>query len=135
MNLFKRITALLLITPLLGIAGCSKSSSDAAITDRVKSAISKEPALKGTKVSVSTDAKVVHLSGPVKSRTERATLIAVARKVDGVEAVKTDLVITPQQKTGVKPQQKTKVAARGKPEPRAQRPTPQRPPQPPTSGN
>jgi BON domain len=120
MNLLKRTTALLVVTLVLGTAGCTKSSTDAAITGRVKTAISKEPGLKATKVSVSTDEKVVHLSGTVKSRDERAMLIAVARKVEGVKAVKTDLVVTPQQKPGVKPQQKPRVEARGKPEPRAQ---------------
>ena len=113
MNLLKRTTALLLITLLLGTAGCGKSSGDAAISSRVKTAISKEPGLKGTKVSVSTDKKVVHLSGTVKSRDERAMLIAVARKVKGVKAVKTDLV--------VKAQQKPAVEAPGKREHRAQR--------------
>src|SRR5919204_2860793 len=105
MNLLKRTTALVVVTLMLGIAGCTKSSSDAAITSRVKTAISKEPGLKGTKVSVSTNKKVVHLSGTVKSRDQRATLIAVARRVEGVKAVKTDLAVTPQQKT---------VEARGK---------------------
>jgi hyperosmotically inducible periplasmic protein len=133
MNLLKQATALVVITLVLGAAGCGKSSSDvpqsssqatksssqatksssqatkassqatkassdAAITGRVKAAISKEPALKGTKVSVSTDQKVVHLSGTVKSRDQRAKLIAVARKVEGVKAVKTDLMVKPQQK-------------------------------------
>jgi hypothetical protein len=99
MNLLKRMTALLVVTLVLGTAGCTKSSSDATITNRVKTAISKEPGLKGTKVSVSTDKKVVHLRGTVKSRDQRAMLIAVARKVDGVKALKTDLVVAPQQKT------------------------------------
>jgi hypothetical protein len=120
MNLLKRTTALLVVTLVLGTAGCTKSSSDAAITGRVKTAISSEPGLKATKVSVSTDQKVVHLSGTVKSRAERAMLIAVARKVEGVKAVKTDLVVTPQQNAGVKPQQKPRVEARGKRELRAQ---------------
>ena len=78
MNLLKRTTALLVVTLVLGTAACTESSSDAAITDRVKTAISNEPGLKGTKVSVSTNEKVVHLSGMVKSRDERAMLIAVA---------------------------------------------------------
>ena len=121
MNLLKRTTALLVVTLVLGTAGCTKSSSDAAITGRVKTAISNEPGLKGTKVSVSTNEKVVHLSGTVKSRDERAMLIAVARKVEGVKALKTDLVVTPQQKAGVKPQQKSEVAAQKKRELRAQR--------------
>jgi hypothetical protein len=121
MDLLKRTTALLVVTLVLGTAACTKSSSDAAITDRVKTAISNEPGLKGTKVSVSTKEKVVHLSGTVKSRGERAVLIAVARKVEGVKALKTDLAVTPQQKPEVKPQQKPRVEARGKRELQAQR--------------
>lgn len=120
MNLFKRTTALVVVTLVLGIAGCNKSPSDAMITGRVKMAIASDAGLQGTKVSVSTNEKVVHLSGKVKSRDERAALIAVARKVDGVKAVKTDLVVTPEPKTAVKPQQKPKVQARAKSEPRAQ---------------
>jgi hyperosmotically inducible protein len=130
MNLLKRTSALLLITLLLGAAGCSKSSDDALITTRVKAAISKEPGLNGTKVSVSTDENVVHLSGTVKSRAERAMLIAAARKVDGVKAVKTDLVVQA-------PQQRTAVKAQAKRQPRAERRTvqPQRAPQPSVYGN
>ena len=127
MNLLKRITAFVLATLVLGTAGCSKSSSDAAITGRVKTAISNAPELKGAKVSVSTSEKVVHLGGTVNSRAERAMLIAVARKVEGVKAVKTDVVVTAQQspavktqqKAGIKPQQKPAVEARRKQEPRA----------------
>jgi hyperosmotically inducible periplasmic protein len=115
MNLLKRTTALLIATLVLGTAGCSKSSSDGAITARVKTAISSEPGLKGTKVSVNTNEKVVHLSGPVKSRDERAMLIAVARKVEGVKAIKTDLVVPPQQKAAARPQQKTVAKAQQKP--------------------
>ena len=127
MELLKRTTALLAAALLLGTAACGNSSSDAAITDKVKAAISSEPALKGTTVSVSTKENVVHLSGMVKSRAERAMLIAVARKVEGVKDLKTDLAVAPQQKAEVKPQQpqqKPKVEARAKPKPPAQsRPT------------
>ena len=110
MNLLKRMTAFLFVALVLGTAGCSKSSSgDAAITDRVKSAISQAPELKGAKISVSTTENVVHLGGTVKSRAERAMLIAVARKVEGVKAVKTDVLVTPQQTAGIKPQQKPAI--------------------------
>ena len=102
MNLLKRTAAFVVVTLVLGTAGCTKPSSDATITGRVKTAISKAPELKGTKVSVSTNEKVVRLSGTVKSRGERAMLIAAARKVEGVKAVKTNLVVTPQQKPGGK---------------------------------
>ena len=122
MNLLKRMTAFIVVTLVLGTAGCTKPSSDAAITGRVKTAISNEPGLEGTKVSVSTNEKVVHLGGTVKSRAERAMLIAVARKVEGVKSVKTDLVVAPQQNAGIKPAQKPKpaVEARVKQEQRAQ---------------
>jgi hypothetical protein len=128
MNLLKRTTTFFVVTLLLGTAGCTKSSSDAEITGRVKTAISNEPGLKGTKVSVSTKENVVHLGGTVNSRAERAMLISVARKVDGVKAVNTDLVVAsqqkpavkPQQTSGIKPQQKPRVEARAKQEPRAQ---------------
>lgn len=109
MNLLKRTTAFVIVTLVLGTAGCTKSSSDAAITERVKTAISNEPGLKGAKVSVSTNENVVLLGGTVKSRAERAMLIAVARKVEGVKSVKTDLLVTPQQDAGVKPKQKAGV--------------------------
>lgn len=99
MNLLKRTTALLVVTLLLGTAGCASTGggffSDAAITTRVKTAIFNEPALKVMDISVSTDDNVVTLSGSVKSRAERAKAIAVARQVDGVKAVKTDLVVKP----------------------------------------
>ena len=120
MNLLKKTTGLLVVTLLLGTAGCGDRNSDAAITTRVKTAISNEPELKATKVSVSTEEKVVHLSGTVKSRDERAMLIATARKVDGVKAVKTDLAVQEQRKPGAKPQQTARVEARKKPDQRAQ---------------
>jgi hypothetical protein len=107
MNLLKRTTVLLAATLVLGAAGCSKSN-DGAITTRVKHAISKEASLKETKVAVSTDQRVVHLSGTVKSREERATLIAVARKVEGVKSVKTDLVVATPEKPAVQAKPKTK---------------------------
>ena len=115
MNLLKRTIAFVVVTLVLGTAGCSKSSNDAAITGRVKTAISKEPELKGMNVTVSTNEKVVHLGGTVKSRAERAMLIAVARKVEGVKAVKTDLVVAPEQNPGIKPQQKSGIKPKQKP--------------------
>jgi hypothetical protein len=123
MQLLKRTTALLAVMLMLGTAACT--DSDAVITDKVKAAIANEPALKGTQVSVSTKDKVVHLSGTVKTRAERATLIAVARKVEGVEILKTDLVVAPQQKTAAKPKPKAGVQAQAKqPQPAPRRVSP-----------
>ena len=116
MDFVKGITALLLATMVLATAGCG-SGADAGITSRVKHAISKEPALKGTTVSVSTEEKVVHLKGTVKSRDERAMLIAVARKVEGVKGVKSDLTVQAQPKVAGKPKPKARVEAQKKSEP------------------
>lgn len=130
MNLLKRITPLLVLALVLGTAGCSPHSSDAAINSRVKAAIAQEPGLKGTTVWVSTDKKVVHLSGTVKSRAERAMLISVARGVEGVQSVKTDLVVqAAQPKTAAKPQQKPVVEARAKQEAPSQQRVAQREPE------
>jgi osmotically-inducible protein OsmY len=98
MNLLKRTTALLIVTLMLGTAGCASTGGffgDAAITAKVKTAIFNEPDLKMMNISVSTEENVVHLSGTVKSRAERAKAIQVARKVEGVKAVKNELVVKP----------------------------------------
>jgi osmotically-inducible protein OsmY len=98
MDLLKRSRILLVLSLLLAAAGCATTGDffgDAAITARVKSAIYNEPALKVMNISVSTEDKVVHLSGTVKSRGERAKAIQVARKVEGVKGVKSELQLTP----------------------------------------
>jgi len=98
MNLLKRTTALLVVTLVLGTAGCASTGGffgDAAITTRVKTAIFNEPELKVMNIGVSTEENVVHLSGTVKTRAERAKAIQVARKVEGVKAVKSDLAVKP----------------------------------------
>jgi osmotically-inducible protein OsmY len=98
MDLLKRSRILLILSLLLAMGGCATTGGffgDAAITARVKTAIFNEPELKVMNVSVSTEDKVVHLSGTVKTRAERAKVIQVARKVEGVKAVKTQLQVTP----------------------------------------
>jgi osmotically-inducible protein OsmY len=98
MELLKRSRILLVLSLLLAVAGCATTGDffgDAAITARVKTAIYNEPALKVMNISVSTDDKVVYLSGTVKSRAERAKAIQAARKVEGVKAVKSELQLTP----------------------------------------
>lgn len=120
MNVLKRTTPLVVLALALGSAGCSPHSSDAAINSRVKAAIAMEPGLKGTTVWVSTDKKVVHLSGTVKSRAERAMLVSVARGIEGVQDVKTDLVVqAAQPKTAAKAQQKPVVETLAKQQPPA----------------
>ncbi len=99
----RRITAVLIAAALLGVAGCATEGEkqgaagayidDAAITTKVKTAIFNEPSLKLFDISVTTEEKVVHLSGAVKNRAEMTKAVEVARKVQGVKSVKNELKI------------------------------------------
>lgn len=97
----KRISVSLIAAMLLAVAGCASSPEkggssyfgDAATTAKVKKAIFSESSLKVTDVSVSTENKVVHLTGSVKSRADKAKAAQVASAVDGVKRVKNDLQI------------------------------------------
>jgi hyperosmotically inducible protein len=95
MNVLKQTAIVLFFS--LSLAGCATKGGDlfgdTGITTRVKTAILTEPSLKVMDISVSTEDRVVTLSGTVKSRAERATAIAVARKVEGVKAVKSDIKV------------------------------------------
>src|SRR5688572_23605299 len=98
MDLLKRSRILITLSLLLAATGCATTGGffgDAGITARVKTAIFNEPTLKVMNISVATEDNVVHLSGTVKSRVERAKAIQIARKVEGVKAVRSDLQITP----------------------------------------
>ena len=102
MNSIKRTGILLMFTMLLG-TGCATTHemfastgeffADTGITTRVKKAIYSEPELKVMNIHVSTDEGVVKLGGTVKSRSERAKAIQVARKVEGVKSVKSELQV------------------------------------------
>jgi osmotically-inducible protein OsmY len=101
MRQFKRISVPLIAALLLSCAGCASSPDkggssyfdDAATTAKVKKAIFSESSLKVTDVSVSTENKVVHLTGAVKSRADKAKAAEVASKIEGVKRVKNDLQI------------------------------------------
>ncbi len=60
---------------------------DAAITTKVKFALTKDEGLKGLKISVETVNGVVHLDGQVATALERERVIAVAGAVEGVLGV------------------------------------------------
>jgi osmotically-inducible protein OsmY len=97
MNKSKRISVFL-VAAVLALAGCASTGGgsffdDAAITTRVKKAIYDDPALKVGDISVKTDAKVVQLSGSVKSRAEQRKAAEVAGRVEGVKRVRNDLLV------------------------------------------
>jgi osmotically-inducible protein OsmY len=92
----KRTGMLLSITVLLA-AGCASTGGDffgdSRTTTRVKTAIYNEPELKVMAIHVATEDGVVHLTGTVKTRAERAKAVQVARKVEGVKQVKSELAL------------------------------------------
>jgi osmotically-inducible protein OsmY len=64
---------------------------DSVVTTRVKAAILNEPDLKVTEINVETFKGTVQLSGFVSERGDIAKAAEVARKVNGVVAVKNDI--------------------------------------------
>lgn len=97
-----RISAVLAALFLATAAGCAGSRTqestgqyfdDAAITSKVKTAIFNDPNLKVNEIGVETYKGVVQLSGFVSSQAEMNRAVEVARSVNGVRSVKSDMHI------------------------------------------
>ena len=90
-------SCILLTFAMFLATGCATTGGgvfgDTGITTRVKTAIFNEPELKVMAIHVSTEDRVVTLSGTVKTRAERAKAIQAARNVEGVKAVKSELTL------------------------------------------
>jgi osmotically-inducible protein OsmY len=91
----------LILLAFVGCAGGEKSRStgqvidDTSVTARVKNALLKEPGIKATDINVDTYAGQVQLSGFVASEAERRKAAEIARKVEGVKAVRNDIRLKP----------------------------------------
>lgn len=89
----------LLLATLVGCAGTKTREStgqyidDSAITTKVKAAIFAEETLKTLQITVVTFKGTVQLSGFVDSSAQVSKAGQVARNVEGVRAVKNDLVV------------------------------------------
>jgi len=66
---------------------------DASISTKVRAAFVADDNLKLRQISVETFNRTVQLSGFVDSSAEKARATDVARKIDGVQSVKNDLVV------------------------------------------
>jgi len=64
---------------------------DATITARVKTMLLNDPQVGATKIDVSTSNGVVTMSGSVKTKAEEERAIALARQVNGVRDVRSQL--------------------------------------------
>ena len=67
---------------------------DTTITTKVKSALLNEPGLQSLKITVVTEKGVVRLSGSADSQEKIDKAIKLANSVDGVQSVKSRLVIS-----------------------------------------
>lgn len=68
---------------------------DASITSAVKAHLLDNRSVDGTSISVETLNGTVMLSGFAKNATEKSTAEAIARKVEGVKAVKNEIAVRP----------------------------------------
>ncbi|MFN4282105.1 MAG: BON domain-containing protein [Alphaproteobacteria bacterium] len=66
---------------------------DASISTKVRAAFVADDNLKARQISVETFNRTVQLSGFVDSSAEKSRATDVARKVEGVQSVKNDLVV------------------------------------------
>lgn len=93
------ILCFILLTAFMGCASTEKRQStgeyvdDTVITTKVKTAIFNEPTLKSTQISVKTHNGVVQLSGFVDTPASVTRAGDVAERVQGVMAVKNDLIV------------------------------------------
>lgn len=98
-RIMKFLACLVLVTAFMGCAATRTQEStggyvdDSVITTKVKSAIFADPALKVFQINVETFKGEVQLSGFVDSQTMSTKAAEVARGVNGVTAVKNNLIV------------------------------------------
>ena len=93
-----RACSLLALLVLLSAcaATTSRTADDASTTTRVKIALLNDAQVAGLRLDVKTFQGVVTLSGTVKSDLQARQAIAVARRVQDVKDVKSELHVVPQ---------------------------------------
>ena len=100
MKHFSRLSVIVAASAFTLLAGCASASQqatagqyidDTTVTARVKTAIYQEPTLKSAEINVETFKGRVQLSGFVSTRANVERAGAVAKGVDGVNAVNNDL--------------------------------------------
>lgn len=99
-TIFKRWAFAALV--LLTLTGCQamtgntagENVDDAAITARVKTALTADKVTNLTRVDVDTHNAVVSLNGVVESPTQKARAEDLARRISGVKAVNNHLLVS-----------------------------------------
>ena len=104
MKIRTTLTAALVALTLVTATGCAVSRGqqtagayidDSAVTASVKTRMLEDERVAGTSITVETLNGTVMLSGFAKSQAEKAAAESIARKVDGVKAVKNQITVRP----------------------------------------
>jgi osmotically-inducible protein OsmY len=104
MKIRTAFTAAAISLTLVTVTGCAVTRGqqtagayvdDTAITASVKTRMLEDERVAGTSITVETLNGTVMLSGFAKSQAEKAAAESIARKVDGVRAVKNEITVRP----------------------------------------
>jgi len=100
MNLFQKITVLLISGVLISLTACAASDTkestgqyvdNSVLTAKVKTAIFNEPTLKSSEITVQSFKGEVQLSGFVSSIEQTNKAVDIAKTIPGVTSVKNDM--------------------------------------------
>lgn len=90
--------AFLLLVPLAAAAlaaGCAQSDADVSITTKVRAKLDADRIVTNpSQIQVTTNKKVVTLSGPVQTKESEDQAVKLARSTDGVKNVVDQLTVT-----------------------------------------
>src|SRR2546423_14566842 len=100
--MLKRSLVMLMLTASIGACACAQAArvqssgalDDASITARVKTVLLNDTQVAATKIDVVSNQGVVTLSGSVKSKADEARAIDLARRVQGVRDVRSQLQVS-----------------------------------------
>lgn len=102
----------MLATSAMSIAAAGEDPRDAALTERVKTALAADSTLAAQDLEVETRDGVVQLSGFVDSEDQRTAALMSARSVKGVQEVRNDLSLRDESRPASKPVADTMIAAK-----------------------
>jgi osmotically-inducible protein OsmY len=104
MNIRSAVAAATIALALTTVTGCAVTRGqqtagayvdDTAITASVKTRMLEDERVAGTSITVETLNGTVLLSGFAKSQAEKDAAASIARKVDGVRAVRNEITVRP----------------------------------------
>jgi hyperosmotically inducible protein len=108
------LASIVLATSVTSIAVADDAAKDAALTERVKTALAGDSASAARDIEVETRDGVVQLSGFVDSEDQRTAALMRARSVQGVQEVRNDLSLRDDTRSANRPVADTVIAARVK---------------------